>query len=830
VRNDKGQALPAWPLSFVEESVMAILSNPSLDNHLLQAALRYATRGWRVLPLHGIVDGKCTCGKADCDSQGKHPRTRHGLKDATIDQDTIKGWWATWPSANVGIATGSESGFFMVGPDGQTGIDALANLERQLGPLPLTPRVRSGGGGQHYYFAWPAEGGVKNGANHHGLPIDVRGAGGFVVAPPSLHVKGSYTWEIEPDTVAVAEAPAWLLDWIREGKCTNKRRKLGARTADPQASGINSFNSFNSSAKDGKVTFTVQPDHDPTARAVAYLANCPPAISGQGGHDQTFEVARAVVYGFDLGPEAGFGLLQQHYNPRCQPPWSDGDLRHKCEDADTKPFDKARGYLLNEGEHLGDTCTPILDTSAADDIEKLPMPAPAPWPTLPSEALHGLAGEIVQTLAPVTESDPVAILGQLLVTVGNAAGRGPHFKVEGDSHHTNLFLCLVGQSSRGRKGTSRGRVMQLMSFADDSWCQKCTASGMSSGEGLIAAVRDPVEKKEPIKEKGRITGYQTVIVDEGVADKRLLVDESEFAQVLKVLQRDGNSLSPVIRQSWDTGNLRTLTKNTPLRATGAHISISAHITRAELIKLLSNTEALNGFANRYLWLCVKRSQLLPDGGRALDLSPFGTRLNYALAAARSTGVMTRGPEASRLWHEVYPQLTAERTGLYGAVTGRAEAQVLRLSMIYALFDSSPIIQVEHLQAALALWSYAETSARVIFGAEPEDPLVSVMLAKLQEAGPTGMTRTDIHDAFNRNFPATKLLEALAKLRDRKEAYSETLRTGKPGAPTERWFALRRNELTKESQTESQPGNCFVNSLVRKESPGRSQNGEEVVTL
>src|SRR5262249_54748139 len=100
---------------------------------------------------------------------------------------------------------------------------------------------------------------------------------------------------------------------------------------------------------------TVRADRRPDARerARTYLDSCPPAVSGQGGHDQTFAVARSVVYGFGLGPEAGFDLLRQHYNPRCQPPWSEAELRHKCKEADTKPFDKPRGHLLAEGEGGG---------------------------------------------------------------------------------------------------------------------------------------------------------------------------------------------------------------------------------------------------------------------------------------------------------------------------------------------------------------------------------------------------------------------------------------------------------------------------------------------
>src|SRR5262245_9398934 len=137
---------------------MSVLPIESQENQLLQAALGYARRGWCVLPLHTVMDGMCSCGKAGCDRPGKHPRTRHGSKDATTDEATIRGWWAAWPSANVGIATGPDSGLFMVGPDGQEGVAALAELERQHGPLPLTPKACSGSGtGKHHYYAWPAD-------------------------------------------------------------------------------------------------------------------------------------------------------------------------------------------------------------------------------------------------------------------------------------------------------------------------------------------------------------------------------------------------------------------------------------------------------------------------------------------------------------------------------------------------------------------------------------------------------------------------------------------------------------------------------------------------
>jgi hypothetical protein len=588
------------------------------------------------------------------------------------------------------------------------------------------------------------------------------------------------------------------------------------------------------------------------ARAVAYLGKCPPAVSGQAGHNQTFDVARTIIYGFDLGPDTGFDLLWQYYNPTCRPPWSEKELRHKCQDADTKPFDKPRGYLLAEAGlrtnevscnglgvkglrineenelrsngHHGVGLTSFVRSPSPEengvDIESIPMPPPPEWPALKPAALHGLAGELVSTLGPETESSPVAILGQTLVCFGNAVGREPFYPVEGDAHHTNLFLNLVGESSKGRKGTSKGRVLQVMNFADEDWCRNCIAGGLSSGEGLIWCIRDEIRKKEPVKQKGRVVDYQEVIADEGVADKRLLVEESEFAQVLKVMQREGNSLSPVIRQCWDTGNLRTLTKNNAAKATGAHVSMAAHITRPELLKYLKDTEAFNGFANRFLWLLVRRSRLLPDGGRNLDVSPIGVKLRAALSAARNVRQMTRDRTATGLWHEEYPRLTAGRPGLYGAVTGRAEAQVLRLSMTYALLDNgSPIIRAEHLQAALALWDYADASARIIFGGEVDDPLVALVLEKLREA-PDGLTRTQLHNTFQRNLPAAKLVEALAKLRDRGDIFSEPVPTA--GRPAERWRAKPTNERSKGGAIGEGEAQADLTSFVRNPSPDEQE--------
>src|SRR5215831_8961830 len=194
-------------------------------------------------------------------------------------------------------------------------------------------------------------------------------------------------------------------------------------------------------------------------------------------------------------------------------------------------------------------------------------------------------------------------------------------------------------------------------------------------------------------------------------DKRLMVIESEFAGELRILRRDGNTLSPTIRDAWDSGNLNNMSKNQPAQATGAHISIIGHVTLEELRRYLDRTEMGNGFANRHLFACVKRSKCLPEGGSIdeVDFAPMRRKLQAAIDFARKQKRLSWDAEARKRWHAVYPDLSAARPGLLGAVIARAEAQVVRLATIYALLDCSAQIRTEHLEAALALWKFCQDS-------------------------------------------------------------------------------------------------------------------------
>ena len=196
-------------------------------------------------------------------------------------------------------------------------------------------------------------------------------------------------------------------------------------------------------------------------------------------------------------------------------------------------------------------------------------------PVMAVAAYLGIARDVVRTISPHSEADEVALLLQFLTMAGNAIGREPYYQVESDKHHSNLNCVLVGASSKARKGTSMGRSRAVLRVADEPWADNRIKGGLSSGEGLINEVRDAVEKYDS-KEK------RLEVVDAGVSDKRLMIVEPEFAGLLSVADRHGNTISPLIRRAWDGDKLQTITKNSPLSATGAHISIIGHITEDEL--------------------------------------------------------------------------------------------------------------------------------------------------------------------------------------------------------------------------------------------------------
>jgi hypothetical protein len=422
--------------------------------------------------------------------------------------------------------------------------------------------------------------------------------------------------------------------------------------------------------------------------------------------------------------------------------------------------------------------------TSAPEADELFGPSPDTaepvWPrALGERAYDGVIGDLVTAIAPHTEADAAALLVQGLVTFGNVVGRHAHCRADGAAHFTNLNAVLVGLTAKGRKGTSWAQMRRPFEAADPTLKDRIEF-GLSSGEGLIFAVRDAVVKGP-------------VVEDPGVEDKRLLVTESEFAHVIKNLNREGNILSAVIREAWDSGDLGTLTKHARTKATGAHISIVGHITRDELRRYLDATEAGSGFGNRFLWVCVRRSKVLPYGGElsTVDFAPLVRGLGDAITRGQQASELAHDASARKVWIAEYPRLSEGQPGLLGAMTSRAEAQVLRLACIYALCDMSfrsYVVTASHLQSALELWRYCYESARYIFGNSLGDSTADAILAALKGSEDGTLTRTEIRDLFGRNRSTADIGRALCVLAEYgKACRSEDRSNG--GRPVERWSLL-----------------------------------------
>jgi hypothetical protein len=418
----------------------------------------------------------------------------------------------------------------------------------------------------------------------------------------------------------------------------------------------------------------------------------------------------------------------------------------------------------------------------------------APWAApMRKEAFYGLPGRFVKLVEPHTEADPNFLLLMFLIYSGHVLGRNCYMMAGGDAHYANLFACGVGPTSAGRKGSATSPVELFFTQGDYAPGLGNRLPSLASGEGLIWAIRDEV--------RGRIYDKQTKsytegVIEQAVTDKRLIVNMAEFVSALQMMRRQGSTLSPVARAAYDTGFLVSPTKNSPAKATGAHVSIVAAISKEELLRTIEEVDADNGLLNRFLWCCSRRSKCLPEGGRLVevitskDWQDLQKEFNRIMPAAPRH--MARNSDAQDLWGRdsnpdqgVYAWLSRERFGLAGAVTARAHAHVLRLSLLYAVLDGATEVRPEHLDAALAVWEYCEASARYIFEDALGDPTADAILKALR-AAPGGMSRTQIRDFFHRKKQEGEVTRALLVLNQKGLARFEYENTA--GRSVERWHA------------------------------------------
>jgi len=272
----------------------------------MKAATVYATRfRWAMLPLHDVSAGHCSCSKGEaCPNGGKHPRLNDWVEQATANTDTVLKWAGQWPAANLGVATGKASGFFVLDIDGERGAKSLEELTAKNGPLPHTVQATTGSGGTHFLFTMP-DFPVANSASRIAPGLDVRGDGGQIVVAPSRSAKGAYFWVHAPWNSEIAPAPAWLLELLRPRASAPRVEARDTREAFPPAS----------------------PEVLEEARAA--LEAHGPAIEGQGGDEHTFKAAALLVNDFALTFDEALPLATSWNSETCQPPWALEDLEAK---------------------------------------------------------------------------------------------------------------------------------------------------------------------------------------------------------------------------------------------------------------------------------------------------------------------------------------------------------------------------------------------------------------------------------------------------------------------------------------------------------------------
>jgi hypothetical protein len=202
-------------------SSQLLLELPTDETPLDEAALIYARRGWLVFPVHDVTAGRCSCGEACGTNAGKHPRTAHGWKDASLDEVNILNWWGRWPKANIGISTGRGSGLVVLDVDlDKGGYAAFLRMLDALGRPTLLSLVQgTGGGGFHVVYRWPGHRvglSAKGLRDRFGAGLDLRGDGGYIVAAPSLHRSGRrYQWQTDAVGAILTRWPAALDELVR---------------------------------------------------------------------------------------------------------------------------------------------------------------------------------------------------------------------------------------------------------------------------------------------------------------------------------------------------------------------------------------------------------------------------------------------------------------------------------------------------------------------------------------------------------------------------------------------------------------------------------------
>lgn len=373
------------------------------------------------------------------------------------------------------------------------------------------------------------------------------------------------------------------------------------------------------------------------------------------------------------------------------------------------------------GEPEVDYSTMPPETIGGDGTPPDKDDSPLAPPVMSREGFPGILGDIVAAATVSSEAHPVAVAANVLSFFCCSIGRVAFQRIGDATIHPRPYFLIVGRSGKARKGTSEFTVREIFKRADEILRKKHASNdrlrihsgGLSTGEGIAYAIRDPKEPDEKTGKGG----------DVGIEDKRLLVIESEFANVLAQIKREGNTLSATIRNLWDGRPLEPLTKSSQVTASNPHVLIAGHITSHELKEKSTENDAANGLLNRFVILHVQRPKLvpLPQPTPVDVLDALANRMADAIDSVtlgdphknnRHEVKMTKA--ARDVWTELYPRITQDAPGMAGSLMARSEVYCRMLAMVFALLDSRAEINPDDLLTAQAWVEYWRRSIEYVF--------------------------------------------------------------------------------------------------------------------
>lgn len=441
-----------------------------------------------------------------------------------------------------------------------------------------------------------------------------------------------------------------------------------------------------------------------------------------------------------------------------------------------QPLEMLASDVVSTGRHTEQ----VVDTH-----RNAPRPDPA--------CLYGLIGDIARAGSSDTEANPFAVAASAIAFMGAAIGRGPYMAVGDDLHHTNLFIQHVGRSARGRKGTAKKLMLRLaeaVKTINEYLAPQIHRGGLSSREGLALLIHD---------------GYKEGKNDvPAIEDKRLLVVESEFANILHQSARNGNTLSPALRDTWDGVSIKPATKTSRVWASNPHVAMIADVTPSELLDLMHSREMSNGFANRFIYIWAEGDKVNPFP------KPTPPPVVYALAQRIAEVLRFAGAdrhvdrdvlrvelshEANTLYERLYRGELLDRSAgerIAGLLERRAPA-LLRLAMLFALTDLKKTVEAVHIHTAMAWVRYWVDSVKFIFqsamdeaGAAEVTNMAQKIVTFLTERGQA--TRTELSkDCLGGHVNKDKIDRALDELITASPPVIEVTllarADGQPGSPS-----------------------------------------------